>query len=86
MPYEDFLEAKHFFDHDEWEIAFEILLVWIIERNVEYEKETLFELEKIAKFCQLDVNGGHSDYYIWQKFQNYKSNSSGGPVGLIIGN
>ena len=71
LSLDDISEAKYQFNHDEWEMAFEILLIGIIDSEISIPEEKQNELEEIAIYCKLKDQGGIIDYYIWDKFQNW---------------
>lgn len=68
IPLEDISEAKNLFEHDEWEMAFEILLIGLIGSEIVISDDEKSELEELAIDCNLKDEGGVSDYYIWDKF------------------
>ena len=68
---EDYCEAKHFLDHGEWEMAFEIILVGAIEKDIHLSTSQSEELLLLAEESGIRDNGGIFDYDIFEKMTKW---------------
>jgi hypothetical protein len=75
ISFEDISEAKKLYGHDEWEMAFEIMLIGIINSEIAISDNEKDELKEIAIQCEFREEGGVSDYHIWDKFQKWSAQS-----------
>jgi len=72
LPEDEERDALHLFEHDEWEMAFERLLIALIESSESFSSADLDELEQIAIACNLKRDGGIADYYVFRRFEHWK--------------
>ena len=76
LPEDEERDAWQLFEHDEWEMAFERLLIALMESTESISIADLDELEQIAVACKLKRDGGIADYYVFQNFERWKRNQT----------
>ncbi len=68
---EGYQEMNHFLEYGEWEMAYEILILELMEEHVKIEEVDVKEMLNVAIACGLRENGGIADFYVFDKLKTW---------------